>query len=51
VLVTPLVLSNGGHPTPSSYPYSDAVFEAAEADPLQFDTAGDRDHHRHADAL
>jgi len=40
VLVTPFVLSNGGHPSRSSYPYSDAVFEAAEADPLQFDTAG-----------
>jgi dienelactone hydrolase len=40
VLVTPFVLSNGGHPSRSAYPYSDAVFEAAEADPLQFDTAG-----------
>jgi dienelactone hydrolase len=40
VLVTPFVLSNGGHPSRSSYPYSDAVFEAGEADPLQFDTAG-----------
>jgi len=39
-LVTPFVLSNGGHPSRSSYPYSDAVFEAAEVDPLQFDTAG-----------
>jgi poly(3-hydroxybutyrate) depolymerase len=40
VIVTPFVLSNGGHPKAASYPYSAAVFRAAATDPLAFDLTG-----------
>ena len=40
IIVTPFVVSNGGHADPADYPYSPAVFRAAVADPLAFDVAG-----------
>jgi dienelactone hydrolase len=39
-LVTPFVVSNGGPPNRSDYPYSADVFNAAIGDPLAFDVAG-----------
>jgi len=39
-VVTPFVVSNGGSPDLSDYPYSADVFNAASGDPLAFDVAG-----------
>ena len=39
-LVTPFVVSNGGPPRRSDYPYSADVFNRATGDPLAFDVAG-----------
>jgi dienelactone hydrolase len=40
VLVTPFVLSNGGHPSPAVYAYTRDVCDAGVADPIRFDTTG-----------
>src|SRR5262245_61681965 len=39
-VITPFVVSNGPHPDPAEYPYRARDFDAAMADPIQFDLAG-----------